>query len=290
MANKQYISPIRLFDHCGIDYSGEVNLQRLKKQLSAEFDFSKSGFIETGGYTYNKNDVLEEIERPDFISRLTYHKKIWQNKNMLAVLEDNQVDLYAIKYSFDEFQNDPAFDDFFSPLFAAPFNHISRSFLINGRLQDLGQWLWYRDFLKAPEREEGFKSIRIFIEENDKLFKNISRDNYKSFRPKIKHWLGQEWPMLFNNLPDEFYPLKNSMIADLINLTVKIQRLNGQDCRLISNGLIQLRDVPEDLSATIASNHSIYNGTGTKSTSPNYWWIIWIAIFVIRMIATGGCN
>jgi len=290
LANKQYISPIRLFDHCGIDYNGEINLQRIKKQLIAEFDFSKTGFIETSGYTYNKNDVLEEIERPDFANRLTYHQRLWASKPILSVLENNQVDMASISMAFDKFQGEPEFDSFFSPYFAAPFNHICRSFINDGRLDKVGQWLWFRDFLQMPEREEGFKAIRIFLEENDRLFKNISKENYDIFRPKIKHWIETGWVDLFNNLPDEFYQQKNQLIVELINLTVKIQRIEAGDCRRISNGLIALREVPGDLSSTIASNHTIYNGSSSTSSSPNYWWIAWLVIFVVRLLAHGGCN
>ncbi|WP_462254831.1 hypothetical protein [Ferruginibacter sp.] len=287
MANKQYISPIRLLQHCSIDTEGEINLPRIKKQLNAEFGFTKTGFIEVDGYTYNKNDVLEEIDQPDFTERLKYHQRIWESKNILSILEDNTISLYDIKYDFDKFQNDKAFDEFFSPWFAAPFNHISRSFLNEGKLYDLSTLLLFEEFLQPADREEAFKSIRIFLDDNIHLFKNISVANYNSFRPKLKHWYSSGWDEFVNNLPDDFYDYKNAIAFDLINLTVKIQKTNKKDCKAISSGLIHLQGLSNNLRETILNNDSVFNA---KVGSGNYSWMIWVGIILVKVLSTGGCN
>ena len=287
MANKQYISPIRLFDHCSVPYDGEINTSRIKKQLAAEFDFAASGFIEINGYTYNKTDVLEELERPDFSDRLRYHKQIWKSKNILSILENNTGDLHALQQEFSKFQNDKDFDAFFSPWFAAPFNYICRSYLNEGKLCELSTLLLYEDFLQPAEKEEGFRSIRIFLEENLRLFKNIIRENYNNFRPKVQPWRTTGWDEFMNNLPDEFYDYKSEIAIELINLTVKIQKSNKEDCWAISNGLVGLRNLPNNLRETILNNDKVFN---PKEKSTSYTWIIWVVIIVLKLMASGGCN
>src|ERR1043165_2518767 len=96
LANKQYISIIRLFDHCGISTGDDFNLSRTKKQLQAEFGIAQGGFIEIDGHTYTRHDVFEEIEKPDFIQRLHFHKQIWKSPQILHLLEESSADLVAI--------------------------------------------------------------------------------------------------------------------------------------------------------------------------------------------------
>ena len=287
MANKQYISPIRLLQHCSIDTEGEINLSRIKKQLIAEFGFAKTGFIEVGGYTYNKTDVLEEIDQPHFTERLRYHQRIWQSRHILAFLENNSASLNDLKNDFDKFQNDKVFDEFFSPYFAAPFNHVSRSFLNEGKLNELSTLLLFEEFLQPADREEAFKAIRIFLEDNMHVFKNISVANYNSFRPKLKHWRTSGWDAFINNLPDDLYEYKNGIAFELINLTVKIQKVNKQDCKAISAGLIHVQGLSNNLRETILNNDGVFNA---KASAGNYSWAIWVGIILLKLLSTGGCN
>ena len=288
MANKQYISPIRLFQHCSVSYDGEINISRIKKQLVAEFDFAASGFIEIDVHTYNKNDVLEELERTDFIERIKYHRRIYESPNLLSILESNTGNLNVIQSEFDKFQNDKDFDQFFSPYFAAPFNHISRGLLNEGKLYELSTLLLFEDFLQPMEREDGFRSIRIFLEENVRLFKNISKENYGTFRTKVQPWRTSGWDEFLNNLPQELDHFKTDIAVDLINLTVKIQKSHKADCWTISQGLVRLRELPPNLRDTILNNDKVFNPKA--SSGSNYGWIIWVAIILLRIISSGGCN
>lgn len=287
MANKQYISPIRLLQHCSIDTEGEINLPRIKKQLNAEFGFAKTGFIEVDDYTYNKTDVLEEIEQPDFTERLKFHQRIWQSKNILSLLENNSTSLAALKNDFDKFQNDKKFDEFFSPYFAAPFNHISRGLLNEGKLYNLSTLLLFEEFLQPADREEAFKAIRIFLDDNLHVFKNISVANYNSYRTKLKHWRSSDWDAFINNLPDDLYEYKNAIAFELINLTVKIQKTNKQDCKVISAGLVHVQGLSENSRETILNNDGVFNA---KVTAGNYSWAIWVGIILLKVLSTGGCN
>ncbi len=291
MANKQYISIIRLFQHCGIPDGDDFNLSRAKKQLQAEFGIAAGGFIEMDGYTYTRQDVFEEIEHPDFSERMTFHKQIWDSPHMLQLLEKNAVNLPAIRNEIEPFCGNEEFDTFFSPWFAGPFNYVARTLLADEKLKEAGEWLSYEEFLQPAEREEAFRPIRIYLDENFKILRNVNRDNYKIMRPMISHWIDTDWYVFFNNLPHEFYEIRNDITTKLINIGVAVQKTNRRDCKKMSSQLIELQDTPESLRNTIASNHLVYTGSSTRSSRwRSGFWAIWIIFMFMRGVLSNGCG
>lgn len=289
MAEKQYISPIRLFDHLGIEYQDGINIARIKKHLNAEFSMAKDGFIEVDGHSYNRNDIIEELDRPDFETRMAYHQRIYKQHFLLVMLEDNEDNLPEVHTALESFQRDPVFDEFFSPYFAGPFNMAARTCINSNDLAGLGEWFTLEAFLLPADREAAFASTRIFLEENERVFRNISNENYGTFRPKVEPWLRYGWYKFLNNLPPEFDHHREGIAVSLINLTVSLQKSNKEDCRDISNNLVQVRELSPDLHKTIHNNDKVFNGSAS-SGSPNYWWVLWIVIILLRIGASGGCN
>ncbi len=290
MADKQYISPIRLFEELGIDYAGEPDITRIKKHLAAEFNQSKTGFIEINDHTYNRNDVMEEIERPDFKTRMGYHIRLWGRPFLLAMLESNEANRLEVRVALNSFQNDNVFDEFFSPYFAGPFNNITRACINNNDLAEVGEWLAFESFLLPAEREDGFAAIRIFLDESLRMFRNINKDNFQNFRQQFQPWLRWGWHSFMNNLPHEYYHYREQIVSALINLTVAIQKTNKTDCRNISNDLVLVKDLPEELQRIISNNDRAFNASpSTSSSSGNYWWLVWVVIIFIRLVTSGGC-
>ena len=291
MASKQYISIIRLFDHCGISTVDDFNLSRAKKQLQAEFGIAQGGFIEVDGYTYTRHDVFEEIEQPDFPKRLVFHKQIWDSPQILQLLEKNTVDLISVQDEFAPLCGNKEFDEFFSPYLAGPFNYLSRTFLADARLKEMGDLLNYEDFLQPAEREVAFRPLRVFLEENIRILRNVNGENYSMMRPKISHWIERDWYVFFNNLPHEFYDTKNDITVWVINIGVEVQKSHRRDCKRMSEQLIALQDTPESLRTTIVSNHAVYSGSSSWSLSGrNAFWMIWVVFMLIRAISSNGCS
>jgi hypothetical protein len=269
-------------------YDGELLLTRIKKQLIAEFDFSKNGFIEIDNFSYSKNDILAEIEREDFTDRLKYHIKIWEIKSILAFLERGQPSIYTAKQDFAKLPNDAVFLAFFSPYFSAPFDQVARNFLNEGRWEELSKLLDLHIYLQPEDREEAFRTIRIWLADNIRLFKNISKENYLHKRSQIEHWLEPGWDVFLNALPDEFYDTKCDIASCLINLSVYIQHTRRKDSRVISKGLMGMRSLPQRLRDIILKNDQAYRSN--RIVPKNYRWAIWLAIILIKLLATGGCN
>jgi hypothetical protein len=292
LASKQYISIIRLFEHCGISTAADVNLARARKQLVAEFGIAQDGFIEVDGYTYSRHDVLEEIDHPAFLQRLVFHNQIWKSPQILELLENNVADMESIDVEFRPFTKNKEFDIFFSPYFAGPFAYLSRKYLGELRMHELGKLYGYEDFLQPEEREEAFQPVRIFLEENKRLLHNVNGQNYSIMRPKIIPWIETDWSIFFNSLPHEFYDLKVDIATRLVNIGVEIQKKKKSDCRSTSTQLYSLEDIPEHLRKVIASNHLVYHrksGSGSSGWRSG-WWIIWVFIMLIRAVSSDGCE
>lgn len=290
---KQYVSIIRLFNHSGITVDNDFNLPRVKKQLQAEFGIAQDGFIEVEGHTYTRHDVMEELDRPDFMKRLTFHKQIWDSPEVLDLLENSAIDLDTFGEAFKPFCGNSEFDEFFSPYFGGSFFYLSRTLLADNSLAEMGHLLSYEEFLLPAEREEAFRPIRLFFDENLKTLRNISDENYKLMRPKISHWIEKAWHTFFNNLPHEFYEAKAEVATMLVNIGVAVQKTHRRDCRQVSEQLILLQDMPESLRGTIVSNHAVYSKSGGSKVSwgGGGFGVFWLIFLLVRIVASSdGCN
>jgi hypothetical protein len=292
LASKQYISIIRLFNHFGISSGDDFNLSRAKKQLQAEFGIAQGEFIHVDGYTYTRHDVFEELEHPQLAERLVFHKQIWNSPSILRLLEKNAVDLSTIYDEFSLFWNNIKFDEFFSPYLVGPFVYLCRSYLAETNLQDMGELFVYQGFLQPEEREEAFRPLRIFLDENSRVLRNVNGDNYTIMRPKMALWINSNWHLLFNNLPDEFYEVKNDITTWLVNIGVAIQKSHRSDCRKMSDHLISLQDTPEGLRNTIVANHAVYTGSSRRArwSWRAMFWIGWLFLAGIRTVSSRGCD
>lgn len=289
MASKQYISIIRLFEYCNISTGPDFDLPRTKKQLLAEFNIAHGELIEISGFTYTRHDVFEEIDRPDFSTRFNFHKELWNSPQILRMLETNIVELESLEQEFKPFWSNKTFDEFFSPYFSGPFNYISRTLLTTIDFDKMSDLLGYEGFLLAQEREEAFRPLADFLEENLKLLRNVSADNYKIMRPKIAPWIDTEWHNFLNALPVEFYDAKVNIATRLINSSAAVQKSHRRDCRKISDQLVYLSDMPENLRKIIVSNHKIYSGSTFAIKPRQGFFIFWIIFALIRLVASNGC-
>ena len=289
MVNKQYISIIRLFYHCSIDVDQEIVLSRVKKQLSAEFDFSATGLIEIDGFSYSKHDVFEELDQPDFNRRIIFHKRIWEHKQLLAVLEKNTVDLTKFEPEIEKFIGNIIFDEFISPYFATSFGPISRNFIQENNFTALCKWLGYNEFIVGENREEAFKPIRIFIDEHIRIINNTNKELYIQNRMKLLFWILPGSSVFLNQLPEEFYFIKNDLIGKLINLTVEVENSYRDDSKNITKNLKDLKDIDPKLEEIIKNNYKIYTtpprSTYTESSNSGFnlnW--LWAIIVIIKIL------
>lgn len=291
LVSKQYSSIIRLLDYLQIDTESELNISRIKKQVLAEFAIATTGFIEVDGYSYSKNDVLNELESPDFEKQLSFHKIIWKASNLMELLEKNNTYLKHLEVDFKDIPNDVEFDEFLSPFFAKPFAIFSRNLLNAKCFEEMSILLKYQNFILEDQQEIAFQPISQFLEENLRLLRNVSKENYGALYPQIRSWIEGDWYLFFNMLPDEFYDIKDSIIRKLVNMTVFLQKERVNQAKAISRKLIELVDIDQEVRKIILENDKIYNGVADSSSSNENWrWLIPVGVVLIKVITMGGCN
>jgi hypothetical protein len=80
------------------------------------------------------------------------------------------------------------------------------------------------------------------------------------------------------------------MIAKLINVGVAVQKTHRRDCRKMSDRLIGLRDLPEDIQQTIESNHRIYTRSTPSVSFKGGFWIFWAIVMLFRALSSNSCS
>jgi hypothetical protein len=282
LASSRYSSIVRLLLQFGVDIDSELNLQRIRKHILLEFAVAENGIINIDDNSYNKNDLLEEIDRENFIERWHYHKLIWERKQILEVLEDDFINLDTINDDLNLYRNDYIFKVFISPYFSYSFNSMAKSLLSPPKLGTLGLLLTYQDFILAEDMEYAFSGIEKFLKDQEKLFHNISKETYHLHSKSIAHWTSGNWSDFVNRLPNIYYLEKEEIITSLINLTVALQTKFPKETKAISRQLLYLKNIDQQYINLIVDNHKIYT-----YDSKNYWWIFWVVLVLSRVFA--GC-
>jgi hypothetical protein len=278
LASIRYSSIVRLLLQFGVDIDSELNLHRIRKQILLEFAVAENGIIQIDDYSYNKNDILEEIDRENFVERWHYHKLIWERIQILEVLEDDFINLDTINDDLNLYRNDYIFKEFISPYFSYSFNNMSKALLSPPKLGKLGLLLTYQDFILAEDMEFAFSGIEKFLHDQVKLFHNISKETYHLHSKSIAHWTSGNWSDFLNRLPNIFYLEKEEIITSLINLTVTLQTKFPKETKAISRQLLYLKNIDQQYINLIVDNHKIYMG------EKSYWWVFWLVFVLAKLL------
>jgi|JI10StandDraft_1071094.scaffolds.fasta_scaffold92616_1 hypothetical protein len=271
---------VRLLLQFGVDIDSELNLQRIRKQILLEFAVAENGIIHIDDHSYNKNDLLEEIDRENFVERWHYHKLIWERKQILEVLEDDIINLDTINDELNHYRNDYIFKEFISPYFSYSFNSMAKTLLSPPKLGTLSLLMNYQVFILDEDIEYAFSSIIKYLSEQEKLFKNISKETFHLHSKSIAQWTSGNWGEFLDKLPDIYYSYKEEIVVALINLTVELQHDNTKVSKAISSQLALMKNIDEQHFTLIQDNEKIFQG------EKSYWWVFWV-VFVLAKIFTG---
>lgn len=257
----RYNSPIRFYEYCGVavKYPAEVNPSRIKKQISAEFALSTDGIISVDGHDYNKNDVLQDFDAPDWFSNLQFHQIIWDHKGLLKCLEDDAISMVEASQQWFKLSKDPAFVKFVSPYFAVSFNNVMKMALSFPNFEDARWWLAFLAFVTPDHYEQALQSTRVYLEDILRVFKNVNSSTYHFKLSEIVPWTKQHWQHFINDLPDDLFYFKEDLAATLVNFTCEIQNADLHMAYMVSIRLSQLTGLSSDLSRIVADNHAVFS-------------------------------
>jgi hypothetical protein len=294
----RYQSIIRFLEYAHIEYNvpQEFNLSRAKKLVNAEFAMQPDGIIEIETFSYTKQDLLTELERTDFIQRLENHKRIWENKSLLDLLEKDKIDLTQ-RPSWFHLAYAPHFTAYVSEYFAPVFDRIMRAILAKNNLHNAAIWLDYFPFIAAENEEEALRSTRLYLNEVVKFFKNLNDESYKTREGELYMWHNSNWSAFFNKLPDSLLGYVDEIISAIINFTVRIQKSNRTMCYELSKEMLLVNNANFSLQQLVRSNHETYKKNYESRTvkgqfnSVNYIYILIVVIFwVARFLMSNSSS
>ncbi len=123
-----YTNPLGIFSEAQLDKLTDKHLKSLKKEILLHFQLSDKATIDRNGKQYDKNQILEIFD--DLQQNLEVHLKIFNNKALLAFLENADLDFFKNKQAIDAVQRDYLFRDRIDKHVAEQINLVSAS-LVN---------------------------------------------------------------------------------------------------------------------------------------------------------------
>jgi hypothetical protein len=269
----QYQSPIRLFNHLQISteiLNDVLQLPKLKKLLLAELAIAENGIIKIDDFTYDKNEILIELDKPDFYSRLQFHQQIWNQKSLLNLLEKNQFNKYFNQYYlWIDFKNESAFVDFISPYFATSFNHVCKTILDEMDFVTMPEWLSYIGFIKNDDYEIAFGSFRNYLQGRVKIFKNINVDQIKK-DSDFTYWASLNWADTINKLPEFLNESIEQFINAGINFTVNNYKKNVVLSLSINKELLRIKHCTANQLELLTQNLEYYKNYRVEKINNTY--------------------
>lgn len=287
-----YTPIISLFEYCNIAYTDveNLNISKIKKQIVAEFAFTDNGILEIEGITFNKSDVVDVIETNDFKTILTNQIAINNQSELREFLIRGTVpcNIYTI---VNTYINDTQLIQYISPYLAPLFNREMKNRLQKNDFDGADDWLAISLLITEEDAEIAFASIRFFLDDSIKLFKNLNKDSFIVRKDEVTPWT-QGWASLLNHLPDSLFEQKEELAGKLLNFTVEIQHTDTHFTYEISSELTKINYLTPAQLQLIDNNHAAY----TARLEPKESWFngipVWSIVIAIFFIIKGlsNCN
>ncbi|WP_118953423.1 hypothetical protein [Taibaiella helva] len=283
-----YQSLIRFLDYAGVapEAVATTSITRMKKLAQAEFALQPGGIITLEGISFTSNDVLQELDHPDVQQRLRCHLLLWEHKDLLELLEQDHLNMDRM----DQWRGlcyDVGFRNFISSYFATAFHSAMTSLLGNKDLYNASIWIDYLAFVLPEDEERALRSVRLFLEDALKLFRNLNDTSYRDRMEELKVWRDDSWSLFIDKLPRSLMPYADELANAIINFTVRIQKADRKLCFELSSGLVGLQQVNYSLRGLIRNNHEIYRKKLNRGVfnMPSLYPVVVGLIILIRVLS-----
>lgn len=258
----------------------------------ADFNLVGTPTIAINGTDYTKDEILKIIDRLKDVEHLAGHQYIFEQKNLLAWLENSgkgDIPMLEAKAFVKTFETDAFILDILQE--ALQKNII---FLYHKRrFKDISQPIAIVELLQDYRKAEFYNLI---FEELDELCKTIEQasqsPNIRENNATFGFIITPEWTDFLNNLPEELANIRSEYCRCLINYTVSTQKKSRRWTYEVSYQLSQTLCEPE-LSELIANNHTIYrdNHQNTNKSDASNAWIYWLIYAVLMLLfRVNSCN
>jgi hypothetical protein len=241
----EFLSPLTLLkEFIGpIEKGQEINFNKVKKKLLAEFDLSDDGVLEINGKTLNKSEALQLLEDLKSDNKLDIYLELADYPELEAFMENEDT-------SFLENQNtfianaSRELRDYVEPIFAAKYSDVLKSAIRSKK------YLKVKNLTKHPMMLGSDFETRCFnpshnylnghIGELEQLQSEFKYDNDQFFRASFL-W-STEFITILNTLPSYFHDIRDHIGEHLQKLAVKLLKEfdNGRMADRVISGAVKL--------------------------------------------------
>lgn len=293
----EYRSPVRLVLHAAepIQPFQSQAIHRARKKLLAEMALQDQQ-LEIDGVLYTRNDVLSLLENME-AEEWKAHCTIYAHEALLRFVEKGEFDADNFGETRNLLYNGP-FIRFLSPGFAASFDTVSGGLLRQNDWTSLNELLAYRSFILPEHEHEGYRRIRLHLDELQHTLKNLSWEKFSADESILYFVFDDEWIRFINHLPDSFALTRDELVRLLLQVVYRFQE--KASWHYLHRCCLQLekiecspvyREQIAEYEKTIGANA---RGQGNREKRDNslvgrgIFFSIWIVLMIFR--ACNGCG
>ena len=274
--NRSYKSIVRFFDYAFINKEDSFDKIKIKKTIDFEFHNLIDKDLIINNFSYNKSELLDLVEQPDYHQQIAFHYYVWDNKYILQLLEQYTFRFEKITTEMQAINTINA--TYFSFYFSEVFNKVCKKLITEKKFYELGEYFKLLKYIQDTHKEHAFFELNIFINESIYYLENCFMSNYKDIRSHTLQWQIKGWSNWFNNLPDDFSHVKEKYLFNIMKLAVIASFYNHSDAVNINKELLCIATNAASSNAYFLSNISYLDPSSTRNS------LIKIVKIIIRLI------
>jgi hypothetical protein len=256
----QYKSIIRFFKHLQPEVSNfaEVDPQRLKKLTNAEFSQAPGGIMMLDDLEYNRQDILTFFDHDDLAKCIYYEHVIFTHEDLLYLLEEHVLINGPEELQWYALMEDEGLLKYLSPYFAHAFSKVMGAYIQEANYHHASLWYPYIRMVVPDDQELANNSIRSFLLEGERLFRNLNEKTYVDSYRSLLPWKEAEWGSFVNQVYDEFAMQIEDLTVEMINFTVRIQQENADLSFYITEELLKVTKLSPEHRRIVEGNHRVF--------------------------------
>lgn len=285
----QYKSPVPLLRYAGIDIKNihVAQLNKAQKELLTELDISENKSLLIEGDELTKDDIISIFDDVKDRQVLQFHQWIHDSPKLLKLIRDGEVDVGKKGIFFDpswRYHRDfDAFKEFVSPYLAQPLAKAIDQAFRTRKLKEAELIMAERYLVSDLYFDETFGRLSRSLNTLAKEIKACEQGSTSLQRLHFEY-IKRAFIDFLNALPEQLSSDRKTIVTNLINLSVKVQRKEPQFCYDLYLVLKKVKCDPET-QEIITHNLEIFISHKNQKENASPWRFVGLAILLLSVLA-----
>jgi hypothetical protein len=294
-----YQSPLHILEALNLspDSIEASDIGRLRKKFMADFTLSQDITITIGNAQYSKDEIIKLLDNLAKLSQLDAHLAIFRNEELLQFCESpmdhhpNDVEKFIVEFA-ENAETPPE----------------ARQIVGEALLEALAGCLKQREYSSSihwhkliqshlEDLKESLDEMVIHhLIDTSEMLEAVNDENYsqENIERSLLFLTQKDWVDYFNFCMVDYRELITSLVANIIDLTVRLQHTQPRFCSKVGGTSINL-DVNEEAKQILVSNYNVYRKNAYYKAKIggvyiSWGWILGILIFGLRVCASCDYN